>query len=100
MTGAVLCPALPASDLQAVRGFAPEVEAWAGLMSYVVLETYGPHSAMRHAGWYADVPRRLRRTCGRLSGPLRWVAGKTGALGFSVGVSFPGGVSVSLSWTP
>ncbi|MFI8952636.1 hypothetical protein ACIGO6_39980 [Streptomyces sp. NPDC053750] len=76
------------------------VEAWAGLMSYVVLETYGQHSAMRHAGWYADVPLRLRRMCGRLRGPLRWVASNMGALDFSIGVSFPGGVSVSLSWTP
>jgi hypothetical protein len=79
-------------------------EAWASLVSFATQEFYGgdfPEVGTpfrRFAGWERDVPRRLRELADRFVDPLRAVVRALGIDGFSIGVSFPLGVSLSLNW--
>jgi len=74
-------------------------ESWAGLMSYPVIRTYAPQSPMRFATWSQNVPATLWRAAQPLRAPLAWVAQTIGAADFAIGVNFPWGVTVSLTWT-
>jgi hypothetical protein len=90
--------------VEEVEGLLASVEAWASLASYVTREVYaGPLrevGAMRlHlAGWAKGVAAALTRLAGLLRGYLARAQQALSALSYSIGVSFPGGVSVSLSW--
>lgn len=80
------------------------VEAWAALASHVTLEAYaGPVREVgamhrRLAGWTKGVGATLTKMTGLLARYLAAAKRALGALTYSIGVSFPFGVSVSLSW--
>ncbi|GAA2446186.1 hypothetical protein GCM10010273_27650 [Streptomyces lavendulocolor] len=75
------------------------MEGWASLVSYVVARTYVPQSPFRFAGWSYWVAFELRRIAALFERVLQAIARAVGAAGFSVGLSFPWGVTVSLDWT-
>lgn len=75
------------------------IESWAGLMSFPVIRTYAPESPMRFVTWAQNVPATLWRAAQPLRTPLAWVRQTIGAADFAIGVNFPWGVSVSLTWT-
>lgn len=76
------------------------IEAWTGLASYATIRTYGAESPWPKglAGWSNGVASRLRRLGSQLEEELREVAIRLHAEGWSISVTFPLGVSVSLSW--
>lgn len=76
------------------------IEAWASAISTVVGRVYAPTSPWRRrvAGWAKNVASRIRWLTGLLLTPLRTIASALGASSFSIGLGFPWGVSVSLSW--
>jgi len=81
------------------------IEAWASLASDAVLALYAPGSwnLLRRnghhvAGWSREAAERLRAIAGALMNQLAAVAALLRAVGFSIGVSFPWGISVSISW--
>lgn len=74
------------------------VEGWLGLMSYAVARTYAPASPMRFPGWSRRVIGRLRAMVQRFQGALQRIAALLGVKGYSIGVSFPWGVQLSLNW--
>lgn len=75
------------------------IDAWAGLMSYVVADAYAPHSKMRYAAWMKEVSTLLRKAADELRGALEWVVQKLHCTGFSISVGYPWGVSVGLSFS-
>lgn len=78
------------------------VEAWAGLASYATVRTYGPESpwpSRGWAGWSDSITKRLRDLCHSLEHHLSEAAHGVGADGWSIGLAFPWGVTVSLSWS-
>jgi hypothetical protein len=83
----------PIDDLAAI-------DAWAGLASYAVARFYAPSSPWprRLGGWGKRAARRLRRIVSALEPRLKTAAQKTGASSWSIGVSFPWGIQVSLTW--
>ena len=76
------------------------VDAWAGLISAAVGRVYAPASPWpRHsAGWGKKIVRRLRRMALRLQAVLKPVSQALGAIGFSISVGFPWGISIGLSF--
>ena len=76
------------------------IEAWAALVSNAVGWIYAPASPYprRLAGWAKTIAERLRWLVGLLLGPLSAVARTLGVSTYSIGLSFPWGVSVSLGW--
>ncbi len=84
----------PAEDVLA------SVEAWAGMVSYVLAFYYAPASPwpFRSAGWDKRIVARVRTTARLLQGPMQAVRAAMGAASFSISVGFPWGVSVGLSW--
>ncbi|MFL5517799.1 MAG: hypothetical protein ACJ8DJ_16700 [Gemmatimonadales bacterium] len=52
----------------------------------------------RLAGWAKGVAARLTRLAALLGGYLTKAQQSLKALSYSIGVSFPAGISVSLSW--
>lgn len=76
------------------------IEAWASLASDAVARFYAPASPWPRnvAGWSARAAGRLRAISTTLSGVLTPLAPALGAQSFSIGVSFPWGIQVSLSW--
>lgn len=78
------------------------VEAWAGLASYATVRTYGPESPWPSggwAGWSDSITKRLRDLCHQMEHHLSTAALGVGADGWSIGLAFPWGVTVSLSWS-
>jgi hypothetical protein len=81
------------------------VESWASLASHAVNEAYaGPlrevgAMRLRLAGWAKGVAARLTKLVALLSSYLRGAMHALQAVSFSIGVSFPGGVSVGLTWS-
>ncbi len=78
------------------------VEAWAGLASYATVRTYGPESpwpSRGWAGWSDSITKRLRDLCHQMEHHLATAALGVGADGWSIGLAFPWGVTVSLSWS-
>jgi glutathione S-transferase len=77
------------------------IDGWAALASYVVARFYAPASPWRRglAGWSEKAVERLRRIAHALLTALERVAKRLGACSWSVGVSFPWGVSIGLTWS-
>lgn len=85
-----------------LEGQSPEdilaaVDAWAALLSDTMGRSVAPGSAL--AGWDADPLKRLRVAVNEFQVPLRSAATAFGASGWGVGIGFPAGVSVSVSWS-
>ncbi|WP_152645285.1 hypothetical protein [Kitasatospora griseola] len=76
------------------------IQSWAGLVSYVVISTYAPQSRMRFPTWSQGVSDAVLKASELLRYPLQWVAATTGASSYSIGVAFPWGVTVALTWPP
>jgi hypothetical protein len=76
------------------------VEAWAGVSSAAVSQVYAPASPWprRVGGWGKKAIAALQRIIKILLTPLQVAAKGVGASSWSIGVSFPWGLSVSLSW--
>ncbi len=81
------------------------VDAWAALASDAVQALYAPGSLnlLRRkghdlAGWSKTAAEKLRRIADALRGALRAVARVLRAIAFTVGVSFPWGISISISF--
>lgn len=76
------------------------VGSWASVASDVVARASAPASPWPGsiAGWGMRAVRGLRSVASTLSGPLGQVAPALGASGFSIGVSFPWGIQISLAW--
>ena len=98
-------PADPYEELAAI-------DEWAGLASHVVQAFYGPGSDSKFddfmqwlgrdklAGWSKTAVEKLRKIADALKHKLRIVAKQLGSISYSVGVGFPRGVSIGISWTP
>jgi hypothetical protein len=76
------------------------VDAWASVISMAVGMTYAPNSPFPRnvAGWAKTVAERIRWLTDLLLTPLRAAQTTLGATGCAIGVAFPWGVSVELSW--
>jgi hypothetical protein len=73
---------------------------WASVASYPIARFYAPASPWPKnvAGWGKKAVARLRRIAGLLRTALQAAAAALGAASFSIGVSFPWGISIGLSW--
>jgi hypothetical protein len=92
---------LPATDdIAAAEHVLASIEAWSALASYVVASLYAPQSPFPRGfgGWASGVAERLRDVTTRLHGPMTAVARVLRPDSWSIGVGFPWGVSVGLSW--
>lgn len=94
-----------ASDVEHDDGGDPEddlaaIQTWASVASYAAARFYAPASPWPRsvAGWSQKAVARLQRIASTLSAPLRRVAAALSAVSFSIGVSFPWGISISLGW--
>jgi hypothetical protein len=76
------------------------IDQWASVASYAVASVYAPQSPIPRglAGWAAKIGETLRHIASILMKPLEWVAHALNASGWSIGASFPWGISVSLNW--
>lgn len=76
------------------------VHAWASLASRVVGEVYAPASPFpwNTGGWGSEVAKRLQKIAAKLAPVALPAAHRIGANGVSIGISFPWGVSVSISY--
>jgi hypothetical protein len=78
------------------------VEGWASVASYPVARFSAPASPWppfnRLAGWGTKAVRKLRSITNTLKGRLQGIARDLGAESFSIGVSFPWGIQISLTW--
>ncbi|MEV0090427.1 hypothetical protein [Streptomyces sp. NPDC050738] len=75
-----------------------DVECWGALASYVVASTYAPASPMRNGSWARSVGAALRRITKLLGVALAEVAQWLEAAEWSLTISFPWGIGVSLTW--
>lgn len=75
-------------------------ESWASVASYPMARLSAPASPWPRnvAGWGTRAVGRLRRIANTLSAVLQPIAPALGAQSFSIGVSFPWGIQISLSW--
>jgi hypothetical protein len=96
-----LTPAVEQDEEQVPEEALSVIEAWVSLASYATSRTYGPESPWVRgwAGWSGSVARRLRDICGLLERKLEEAARGLGADGCSIGMQFPWGVAVGLSWS-
>jgi len=96
-------------DVAPSEGLAPDPEeelaaadSWASVASYAMGRWSAPASPWprrkKEAGWGVHAVDRLRAIARTLSEALRRVMGQLGATSFSIGVSFPWGIQISLSW--
>jgi hypothetical protein len=76
------------------------VDQWASVASYAVASLYAPQSPLPRglAGWASKIGEILQRIASILIFPLQVVARALGASSWSIGASFPWGISVSLNW--
>jgi hypothetical protein len=102
-------------DQQQADALLAEIEAWAGLASYAVLQFHssfeppeGPGGLFKSGkdklvyiwpGWRPDIVQRLRQIGRTLQRPLANVCDALGAAAYTVGTGFPLGVSISITWT-
>lgn len=88
-----VAPVAPEEELAAA-------ESWASVASYAVGRLSAPASPWPRnvAGWGTRAVGRLRSIANTLSATLSQVAPQLGAQSFSIGVSFPWGIQISLSW--
>ena len=77
------------------------IDAWAALTSSAVARVYAPASPWHRkvAGWAKAIAERLRWVTGLLLTPLKAVAAALGAESYSIGLNFPWGLSVGLTWS-
>jgi hypothetical protein len=93
-----------------------DVEAWAGLASYVIVDFYTGFEFDDNAvgadffrkltrspfklapGWDKSIVKRLQEIVNVLRRAMELVCKTLRAASFSIGVGFPWGVSVSLAW--
>jgi hypothetical protein len=94
-----------ASDVSYDNGGDPEddlaaIQSWASVASHAAARFYAPASPWRRsvAGWSKEAAAQLQRICSTLVSPLRLVAAALSAVSFTIGVSFPWGISISLGW--
>lgn len=87
-------------SLEAADGSLAAVEAWAGLASYAVARFYAPASPWPRdlAGWSTKVVERLREISEKLRRELARAVALLKPESYSVGVGFPWGISISLTW--
>lgn len=103
VSGAVSASDVGALDSDAANDLLGAVNSWAALASQVVQAFYAPASPIPFrgglAGWSKDIAKHLTKITNMLAQAVRAVAHALNALAWSVGVVFPWGVEVSLSWT-
>jgi hypothetical protein len=99
-------PASPVDSVDAAYRELGAIEAWASLASdafQAVYESRSPNllkkMGKKVAGSTEANMERLRRIAGEWRDPLREVARALGGVGFGVGIGFPGGISISISYT-
>ena len=75
-------------------------DSWASLASYPMARLSAPTSPWPRnvAGWGTKRGWTTERIANTLSAALRAIAPALGAQSFSIGVSFPWGIQISLSW--
>jgi hypothetical protein len=76
------------------------IESWAGVASNATARFYAPASPWPHnlAGWSKNAVAKLRSIANTLKSALQGVIGALQAVGFSIAVSFPWGISIGLSF--
>lgn len=76
------------------------VDQWASVASYVVAWLYAPQSPSpeRMAGWAGTIAETLRKIATALLKALATAAKSLRASSWSIGLGFPLGISVSLTW--
>lgn len=76
------------------------IESWASLASYAAARFSAPASPWPRnlAGWGTRATKRLRSVANKLRASLGQVAQAAGAQSWSIGVSFPWGIQISLTW--
>ena len=76
------------------------IESWAGVASSATARFYAPASPWPHslAGWSKNAVARLRSIANTLKPALQAILGALRAVGFSIAVSFPWGISIGLSF--
>lgn len=91
---------LPEIDPVEAQALLEVLNEWAALASYVSARVYGPASPMprRLAGWGRRAIQLLQRIAATLLPGLRIAANALRAASVSIGLSFPWGVSIGLSW--
>jgi hypothetical protein len=90
----------PELNPDSARDLLSAVDSWASVISSAVARVYAPTSPWKRrvAGWAKEVADRLRWITNLLLTPLRLAAGVLGASSWSIGLNFPWGVSIALSW--
>lgn len=76
------------------------VGSWASVASYAVARVSAPASPWPRnvAGWGTKVAGRLQAIAARLSQVLQPIAKALHAASFSISVSYPWGIQISLTW--
>ena len=76
------------------------IESWAGVASNATALFYAPASPWPQsvAGWSKKAVAKLRSIANTLKPALQALLGALTAVGFSIGVSFPWGISIGLSF--
>ena len=76
------------------------IESWAGVASNATARFYAPASPWPHnlAGWSQKAVARLRSIANTLKPALQALLGALRAVGFSIAVAFPWGISIGLSF--
>ncbi|MGO9885412.1 MAG: hypothetical protein ACLPV4_20645 [Solirubrobacteraceae bacterium] len=76
------------------------IESWAGVASSATARFYVPARVQPYklAGWSKKAVARLRSIANTLKPALQALLGALGAVGFSISVSFPWGISIGLSF--
>lgn len=90
----------PELNSVSARDMLGAIDSWASVISSVVARVYAPTSPWKRkvAGWAKEVADSLRWLTNLLLTPLRVAAGALGASSWSIGLNFPWGVSIALSW--
>lgn len=76
------------------------IESWASVASGTVARFYGPASPWPRSvsGWSKKAAARLRSIANVLKHALQQVVNSLHAVGFTIGVSFPWGISIGVSF--
>ncbi|MGO4692018.1 hypothetical protein [Glaciibacter sp. 2TAF33] len=91
-------------DQDAAAGILAAAESWASVVSYAVGRVYAPTSPWprRLAGWATKISARLNTILAALhaamSAAVTTLSATFGITSYSIGLSFPWGVSVSLNF--
>ena len=90
----------PELSSDSARDVLSAVESWTSVISAAVARVYAPTSPWKRriAGWAKEVANKIRWITNLLLAPLKGAAIVLGASSWSIGINFPWGVSVGLSW--